>query len=150
MDLRIKNKIALVTASSKGLGKAAALSLANEGVHLAICSRNENSINAAADEIRNATGVRVLPIVADVSRSEEIDRITDSVLNVYGRIDILVNNAGGPPANDHITVRCGMGKGFQPNIDEHAAINKNCSSADGKTIMGKSDLDCFFGRKTTY
>jgi 3-oxoacyl-[acyl-carrier protein] reductase len=98
MDLGIKNRIALVAASSKGLGKAAALSLANEGVHLAICSRNERSISAAANDIRKATGGKVFPIVGDVSRSEDIERIVNAVLAEYGRIDILVNNAGGPPA----------------------------------------------------
>jgi 3-oxoacyl-[acyl-carrier protein] reductase len=97
MDLGIKNKIALVTASSQGLGKAAAFSLAREGVNLAICSRDEKSINASADEIRKATGVKVFTIVADVSIPSDCDKIIEVSLKEYGRIDILVNNAGGPP-----------------------------------------------------
>lgn len=97
MDLKIKDKIALVTASSQGLGKAAAMSLAKEGVHLAICSRDPKSINTTAEEIQNATGVKVFAISADVSKSEDCNKINDLVMREYGRIDILVNNAGGPP-----------------------------------------------------
>jgi len=97
MDLGIKNKIALVIASSQGLGKATALSLAKEGVNLAICSRDEKAINAAAEEIRKATGVKVFALAADVSKPSDTDKIVDSVIKEYGRIDILINNAGGPP-----------------------------------------------------
>lgn len=97
MDLGIKNKTALVTASSQGLGKAAAFSLAKEGVNLAICSRSEKAINDTAKEISKATGVKVFPIAADVSKGEDIDRIVDAAKKEYGTIHILVNNAGGPP-----------------------------------------------------
>lgn len=97
MELSIQGKVALVTASSQGIGKGTALSLAREGVHLAICSRNERSIHAAAQEIASETGVKVLPIAADVSKSEDIARIIDTVTREYGTIHILVNNAGGPP-----------------------------------------------------
>lgn len=97
MDLGIKNKIALVTASSQGLGKAAALSLAKEGAKLAICSRDEKSINAAAKEISEQTGATVFPIAADVSKSDDIIRLIESVKKEFGTIHILVNNAGGPP-----------------------------------------------------
>lgn len=97
MELSIQGKIALVTASSQGIGKGTALSLAREGVHLAICSRNERSIHTAAREIASETGAKVLPITADVSKSEDIERIVETVKKEYGTIHILVNNAGGPP-----------------------------------------------------
>lgn len=97
MDLHLKDKIALVCASSQGLGKAAAMSLASEGVQLAICSRNKESIESAAQEIKKQTGVRVCAISADVSKSDDIDRIIETVQEEYGAIHILVNNAGGPP-----------------------------------------------------
>ncbi|MFA6457256.1 MAG: SDR family oxidoreductase [Bacteroidota bacterium] len=97
MELGITNKVALVAAASQGLGKAAALSLAREGVQLAICSRNEKSISETAEEIRRETGVKVYPVKADVSRPAEIEMLVGSVMNEFGRIDILVNNAGGPP-----------------------------------------------------
>lgn len=97
MDLGIKNRIALVAASSQGLGRAVAFSLANEGVHLAICARDQKSITTTAEEIRTKTGVTVLPIVADVSSSSDIDTLVDETVKEFGKIDILVNNAGGPP-----------------------------------------------------
>jgi 3-oxoacyl-[acyl-carrier protein] reductase len=97
MDLGIKNKVALVCASSQGLGKAAAMSLAKEGVNLAICSRDENRINVAAKEIAAATGIKVLPVVADVSKPSDTDRLVERVVTEFGTIHILVNNAGGPP-----------------------------------------------------
>lgn len=100
MELGIKDRIALVTASSQGLGKAAALSLAREGVNIAICSRNEKSINDTAKEIAKKTGVKVFPIAADVSRREDIERLIASVKKEFGTIHILVNNAGGPPAGN--------------------------------------------------
>ena len=97
MDFGIKNKVALVTASSQGLGKGAALSLAKEGVNLVICSRDEKSVNAAAKEISASTGVKVIPIAADVSKGEDIDRLISTVKKEFGTVHILVNNAGGPP-----------------------------------------------------
>ena len=97
MDLGIKNKVALVCASSQGLGKAAAMSLAKEGVNLAICSRDEKRINDTANKIVAATGVNVFPVVADVSNAGDVDKLIQKVEKEYGTIHILVNNAGGPP-----------------------------------------------------
>ena len=98
MELGIKNKTAFVAASSQGIGKAAALSLAKEGVNLAICSRDEKSIKATAEEIRKLTGVKVFTVSADVSQEGDIQKAVEAVVNEYGTIHILVNNAGGPPA----------------------------------------------------
>ena len=98
MDLGLTHKVAFVAASSQGLGKAAALSLAKEGVKLAICSRDVGKLNFAAEEIRTNTGAEVLPIACDVTLPEDIERAVNETLQRYGQIDILVNNAGGPPA----------------------------------------------------
>ncbi|MBM4160796.1 MAG: SDR family oxidoreductase [Ignavibacteria bacterium] len=97
MDLGLKDKVALVTASSQGLGKASAMALAAEGAKLVICSRNEKHIQAAADEIRYKAGAAVTPLVADVSRKDDISRVVGAAVKEYGKVDILVNNAGGPP-----------------------------------------------------
>jgi 3-oxoacyl-[acyl-carrier protein] reductase len=97
VDFGLKGKIALVTASSQGLGKATAMALAQEGASLAICSRDEHAINAVADEIRIRTGAKVLPLVADVSKPSDIERLIDAVFKEYGTVHVLVNNAGGPP-----------------------------------------------------
>lgn len=97
MDLGLKNKIALVAGASKGLGKAVALGLAREGAHVAIISRDHARIEAAAQDIRNATGAQVLAITADVTRAVDIQRAVDETVKTFGTIHILVTNAGGPP-----------------------------------------------------
>jgi 3-oxoacyl-[acyl-carrier protein] reductase len=104
MNLGISGKVALVTAASQGLGKAAALELANEGALLAICSRSDDSINKAADDIRSATGARVLPVRADVSDQADISRLLETVTAKLGPVQILVNNAGGPPTGDILAI----------------------------------------------
>lgn len=97
MDLGLKDKVALVAGASQGLGKAVALGLAREGAHVAILSRDRARIQAAAKEIRDATGAPVLGIVADVSRGEEIDRAVSETATRFGTIHIAITNAGGPP-----------------------------------------------------
>jgi 3-oxoacyl-[acyl-carrier protein] reductase len=97
MQTGLTGKVALVTAASKGLGLATALGLAREGCDLAICSRDEASVNAAARQIREATGRQVLALTADVSQKGDIDRLLKATLDTYGGIDILVSNTGGPP-----------------------------------------------------
>jgi len=96
MDLGLTGKTALVTAASKGLGKAAAMELARQGAQVAICARSDR-VQSAADEIREATGATVLALRADVSRQEDVDRVVSSAIEQLGHLDILVLNAGGPP-----------------------------------------------------
>lgn len=103
MNLGLKGKVALVTASSQGLGKASALALAAEGAKLVICSRNEKSIQAAADEIRQKTGATVVPVVGDVSKMKDIKNVVDTAVMEFGTIHVLVNNAGGPPTGHILT-----------------------------------------------
>jgi 3-oxoacyl-[acyl-carrier protein] reductase len=98
MDLGLKDRVALVCGASKGLGKAVALGLAREGVRLAICSRLEENIRRAAEEISRTTGAEVLPIKADLSVAAEARAFFDQALARYGKVDILVTNAGGPPS----------------------------------------------------
>src|SRR4051794_28786003 len=97
MDLGLNGKVALVTAASKGLGKAIALELAREGADVAIASRSESSLQLAAAEIADETGRAPLYVAADMTSAEDIDRLVQKVMDRYGRIDILVNNTGGPP-----------------------------------------------------
>lgn len=98
MDLGLKNKVALVTAASRGLGRAVAEELAGEGASLVICSRKTDAIERVATEIKNAAGVEVLGLAADVSNPVDVARLVQSGIERFGRIDILVTNAGGPPA----------------------------------------------------
>lgn len=98
MDLGLKGKVALITAASKGLGKASAFEFAREGASVAISSRDEVALQATAEEIRQATGARVLAVRADVSRAEDLQHLVERTVAEFGRIDTLVCNAGGPPA----------------------------------------------------
>jgi len=95
MDLKINNKIAIVGGSSKGLGKACAVSLAREGVNIVLCANDQLSLNTTAKEIEGF-GVEVLQIIADMSKEEDQERIIEETINRFGNIDILVNNSGGP------------------------------------------------------
>jgi 3-oxoacyl-[acyl-carrier protein] reductase len=97
MDFGIKNKIALVTASSSGLGKAAALQLSREGAKVAICARNEEKLFKAKDAIIDETAGVVEAYPADVTDTDQIKRLVESTAADLGPIDILVCNAGGPP-----------------------------------------------------
>ena len=95
MDLGIKDRVAIVSGASEGLGRAAALALAQEGARVTIGARREDALEAAAEDIRRQTGARVLAVPCDVSRPEDIRRIVRETLDRFGgRLDILVNNAG--------------------------------------------------------
>jgi 3-oxoacyl-[acyl-carrier protein] reductase len=96
MDLGIRGKSALVCAASKGLGKGCAMSLAREGVNVTILARGREALEATADEIRKATGVKVTAIATDITT--EAGR--KEALAACPNPDILVNNAGGPPPGD--------------------------------------------------
>lgn len=97
MDLNIKGKVAVVTASSKGLGRAVAEALAKEGVKLAICSRDKERIKKAADSISAAYKVDVLADVCDVTDKKSIESFQRKVMEYFKACHILYANAGGPP-----------------------------------------------------
>ncbi len=96
MDLGLREKTALVGASSKGLGLASALSLAREGARVTICARGEEALQAAAARIRAETGAEVLAVAADLRDGAEIERVVAATVERFGGLDILVNNSGGP------------------------------------------------------
>ena len=98
MDLGLTGRVAVIGGGSKGLGRACADSLAQEGTNLAICSRNAEELEAAAAEIRAAAGVEVLAVPGDLSRLEDIQRLIQTTVDRYGRLDIADANSGGPPS----------------------------------------------------
>lgn len=104
MDLGLKGKIAIVTASSRGIGRATAEILAAEGARITICARTAAAVASAAEQIRGRTGADVLALEADVTRAEDIERIVARTVEAYGTVNILVNNAGGPPAGTFDTL----------------------------------------------
>ncbi|MBL6933173.1 MAG: SDR family oxidoreductase [Rhodospirillales bacterium] len=131
MDLGIKDKKALVTAASKGLGRACAISLAREGADVTITARNAGPLEATAKEINKLTGATVTMVIADITTQEG----QAATLNACPDPDILVNNAGGPPPGDF--------RDWDRN-DWIAAIDANMLSA---IFMIKATVDGMIERK---
>lgn len=98
MQLGLKGKRALVMAASRGLGFACAMGLAEEGCDLLICSRDQAHIDGAAEQIRQATGVRVYGVTCDVSQEASVAGLVATAVEKLGGLDILIHNAGGPPS----------------------------------------------------
>src|ERR1051325_9080661 len=105
MDLRLKGKTALVTGGSEGIGKAIALGLAQEGVDVAICARRAGPLEATAKELATATGRKIIPITADLTKDEDAKAFVAKGHAALGHVDIMVNNAGSAPGGviEHLT-----------------------------------------------
>ena len=123
MNLGLNNKVALVLASSKGLGLACAKGLYNEGANIIICSRSKENLENAKNEISKSSidnpDNSILVIETDLNKEEHIKSLVEKAINEFGRLDILVHNAGGPPSapNNRIT-----------EIDWQNSINLNLLS----------------------
>jgi 3-oxoacyl-[acyl-carrier protein] reductase len=96
MDLGIKDKVALVTASSTGIGKAVAKAFAEEGCNIAICSRTKETLIETARDIKNKFHIEPFWGVCDLNLQKDIENFYDAVRKHFGKVDILVNNCGGP------------------------------------------------------
>lgn len=94
MDLGLAGKVAAVTGASRGLGFAIARSLAAEGARVAICARNRDALEAAAEKLRGG-GAEVLPVAADVAQEDGAGTFVEEAADRYGTVDVLVNNVGG-------------------------------------------------------
>jgi len=104
MDLGISGNAALVTASSRGLGKAAAIGLVREGVDVAINGRDEATLEATATELREeaTADARVVPVAADLTDPDDITTLVETTVDEFGRLDHLVTSAGGPPSGSFL------------------------------------------------
>lgn len=98
MDLGIEDRVAIVTGSSRGIGRAIARGLSMEGADVVICARNEESLKEAVDEISGESGRQVVAVRADLALEKDINGLVKRTIDLFGRVDILVNNTGGPPA----------------------------------------------------
>jgi len=96
MDLELKGKRAIVTGGSRGIGKAIARQLAEEGVDVVIAARHREALEVSAAELATATGRRFVPIVADTGNDASVEALVASAARELGGIDILVNNAAAP------------------------------------------------------
>jgi 3-oxoacyl-[acyl-carrier protein] reductase len=119
VDLGLKGKVALVAASSKGLGRASAEAIAAEGGRVTICARSQETLSQTRDEM-TAAGYDVLAIRADMSNARDIEKVVQQTVETFGGLQILVTNAGGPPP------------GYFPDFDDpewEAAVNLTLMSA---------------------
>ena len=99
MELGLSGRVAMVAAASKGIGKAVALGLAEEGCRVSICARTEEALEAARLDLESYIGPSdVLAVRADVSRAEDLREWFNKTIDRFGTLDILVTNTGGPPA----------------------------------------------------
>jgi len=97
MDLKLNDKVAIVTGSSRGIGRAIARGLLVEGCRVTICGRDKGALDKAAEELRAEAGGRVLAVVADGTKVEDAARVVEETVRVFGRLDILVNSFGRIP-----------------------------------------------------
>ncbi len=98
MDLGLRDRVALVAASSRGLGRAVAEALGTEGCRLIMCARDESALDEAAGAIRASTSASVVATPADLTDPEQVSRVVAEGVSAFDHIDILVTNTGGPPA----------------------------------------------------
>lgn len=96
MDLGLRDKVAIVTGSSRGLGLASAKALAVEGCLVTLCARTRSTLDAAAGDVSAAAGdpARVHTVMADITRADDVARVVDETVRTFGGIDVLVNNVG--------------------------------------------------------
>jgi 3-oxoacyl-[acyl-carrier protein] reductase len=117
MDLGFRDKTAIVTAASRGIGYACAQTLAREGANIAMCARGEKALADAADRIRNGTGARVLVQAADVTRAEDIQRLVALAVAEFGGIDVLIAIGGSPPRGSFAEIdEAQLKQGFEMTV----------------------------------
>src|SRR6185312_10280116 len=104
MELGLKARVAVVAASSQGIGRATAEAFAAEGCRIAMCARNAEALENAAAEIREKHGTEVLSQAFDVTDAAAVHSFVESVAAKFGSVDICVANAGGPPAKGFLVV----------------------------------------------
>jgi 3-oxoacyl-[acyl-carrier protein] reductase len=99
MDLGLRDRVAIVTGGSRGIGRSICLALAAEGCNVVLCARGEETLRATEKEVA-AAGARALGVIADVTVAADVDRLAGEAVKAFGRVDVLVNNAGGSRAGN--------------------------------------------------
>jgi len=105
MDLKLKDKVVLVTAASRGLGAATARRFAEEGARVAISARDADRVGKTAAAIAKDTGAEIVALVGDVARPDDPAHMIQSVLDRWGQLDVLIINAGGPPSGKFLDLK---------------------------------------------
>src|SRR6185369_14412408 len=103
MDSGLKNRVAIIAASSQGIGRATAEAFAAEGCCIAMCARNTKALESAAEEIRRQHSAEILTQAFDVTDASAVQQFVALVIQRFGSADICVTNAGGPPAKGFLS-----------------------------------------------
>ncbi len=140
MDLGLKDKCAFVAASSRGLGFATALTLAREGCKVALNSREEEKVKAAAEKITRETGTHAYGVAGDVSEASAVDELIRSAVDVLGGLDILITNAGGPPSGsfeifDEATWQKAVDTSFMSHVRLIRAALPHLRKSDSPSVL---------------
>ena len=145
MDLGLKDKVAIVTGGSRGIGKSIALTLAAEGCSVAICARGEEGLREAETELK-AAGAKVHASVVDVTQSGEVEAFVNEVVAALGRVDVLVNNAGGSkPGDDDETWRAAIDVNLMSAVRASRAAVEHMKASGGGSIV---NITSIFGRES--
>jgi 3-oxoacyl-[acyl-carrier protein] reductase len=107
METGLKNRVAIVAASSQGIGRATAEAFAAEGCRVAMCARNAQTLQSAADQIRRQSNTEVFAEALDVTDAIAVHHFVEAVVAKFGSADICVTNAGGPPAKGFLAASLG-------------------------------------------
>ena len=145
MDLGLKDRVAVATGGSRGIGRAIALTLATEGCNVAICARGEEKLRETEAELRGR-GVKVHAGVVDVARPGEVEAFVDEVAHTLGKVDALVNNAGGARRGDDDET-------WQAAIDVNllAAVRASRAAVEHMKVNGGGsiiNITSIFGRES--
>ena len=152
MDLQLTGKSAVVTAASKGIGRAIALRLAGEGVNVAICARGEDALRAAEGELRQ-TGVKVLARICDVGQPDALERFLHEAHETLGAVNILVNNASGfGMSDDDAGWMAGVNVDLLGSVRATRIVTPWMAAAGGGSIVHISSIAGmeYFGGSASY
>ncbi len=123
METGLKNRVAVITGASQGLGRATATALAAEGTHLALCARNGTALAQLASDLRREFSIEVHTAALDVGESGAVEQFVSQTASIFDRIDICVANAGGPPARQFLeTTDADWDQAFRLNLRSAAAL----------------------------
>jgi 3-oxoacyl-[acyl-carrier protein] reductase len=146
MDLGLKGKVAIVTGSSRGIGRAIALQLAEEGCRVVLCARGADPLENAADEARaRSTRDSILTVAADVTSADGVTRVVDAAIATFGGVDILVNNVGGSGARhfdttDEDDLRTVLDRNLWPAFRMSRACVSSMATRGGGAIVMISSI----------
>ena len=145
MDLELKGKTALVTGSTRGIGKAISMVLSNEGANLAIVGRSRDRLNRSAKDIFAKTGTKVFKVVADTGEDESVENMIDSVATNFGKIDILVNCAATPLSQVPVVT----GEHFNNQLFLDDMERTNLRDINNNPVLGLRQLHSIFRALTS-